>query len=69
MPRKRHRKPANASGKRLVALRQAREWSQAELGRRLGITQAAVSLLESGKNRPSEPVLLLIAMLETSAAG
>lgn len=45
---------------RLKDLRKALHLSQAEFGKRIGISDAAVSKLEAGINSPSESTILLI---------
>jgi molybdate-binding protein/DNA-binding XRE family transcriptional regulator len=52
---------------RVLARRRAREWSQAELARRAGISRAAVSAIEGGRLTPSVTAALsLAAILECS---
>jgi transcriptional regulator with XRE-family HTH domain len=46
-----------AIGATLRRAREAKKWSQDEVGRRLGITGAAVSLIEKGKSKPTLPDL------------
>lgn len=46
---------------RIRALRQERQWSQAELGERLGVHQKQVSAYERGVNLPSTEVLIKLA--------
>ena len=48
-------------GQALRAFREGRGVSQAELGRRLGMSHATVSRLESGSRRPSRVMALRIA--------
>ena len=49
----------------LAEARQARGWSQAELGKRVGLPQAHVSLIESGKTSPRFNTLLdLVRVLD-----
>src|SRR5262249_53266157 len=51
----------------VLARRQAREWSQAELARRASISRAAVGAIEGGRLPPSVPAALsLAAALECS---
>ena len=45
---------------RIKQVRKEFELSQAEFGKRIGISDAAVSKLESGKNTPSEQTIKLI---------
>jgi transcriptional regulator with XRE-family HTH domain len=54
-------------GSRIKALRQAKGWSQVKLAKLAGISQAALSELETGQSRtPSGDALLLLAKhLET----
>ena len=46
---------------RLRVLRAEREWSQAELADRLGVSRQTANALESGKYAPSLPLALKIA--------
>ena len=48
---------------RLRVLRAEREWSQAELGGRLGVSRQAVNAIETGKHDPSLPLAFKIARL------
>jgi putative transcriptional regulator len=48
---------------RLRVLRAERDWSQAELAERLGVTRQTVNALESGKYDPSLPLAFKIARL------
>ena len=55
-------------GKKLVATREARGWSQKELARRLGYTPVGLCLLETGKQNCTLPVLIdLCNLLDVSA--
>ena len=45
---------------RIKAIRKKMDLSQEAFGERLGITKSSVSLLESGKNSPSEQTIRLI---------
>ena len=45
---------------RIKIVRKNNKLSQEEFGNRIGITKSSVSLLESGKNRPSEQTIKLI---------
>lgn len=45
---------------RIKIVRKNNKLSQAEFGNRIGITKSSVSLLESGKNQPSEQTINLI---------
>jgi transcriptional regulator with XRE-family HTH domain len=51
----------NLIGERLSAQRNLREWSQVELAKRSGVSQAQISLLESGE-RTNPGVLTLNAL-------
>jgi ribosome-binding protein aMBF1 (putative translation factor) len=44
-------------GKAVRDLREARHWSQAELGRRAAMTQSAVARFEAGGTTPTLPIL------------
>ena len=46
---------------RLKVLRAERDWSQAELGGRLGVSRHAIIAIESGKHDPSLPLAFKIA--------
>lgn len=46
---------------RLIEIRKAKGWSQKELGRRLGLSGAAVSMWESGTTAPSYDNLRALA--------
>lgn len=46
---------------RLKVLRAERDWSQAELGGRLGVSRQAVNAIETGKYDPSLPLAFKIA--------
>lgn len=48
---------------RLRVLRAERNWSQAELGGRLGVSRQAVNAIETGKHDPSLPLAFRIARL------
>ncbi|MBA3837387.1 MAG: helix-turn-helix transcriptional regulator [Sphingomonas sp.] len=48
---------------RLKVLRAMRDWSQAELGGRLGVSRQAVNAIETGKHDPSLPLAFKIARL------
>ena len=45
---------------RLRVLRAERDWSQAELGGRLGVSRHAIIAIESGKHDPSLPLAFKI---------
>ena len=48
---------------RLRVLRAEREWSQADLGERLGVSRQAINAIETGKHDPSLTLLFRIADL------
>lgn len=48
---------------RLRVLRAERDWSQAELARRLGVSRQTVNAIETGKYDPSLPLAFRIAGL------
>jgi len=48
---------------RLKVLRAERDWSQLELGGRLGVSRQAVNAIETGKHDPSLPLAFRIARL------
>lgn len=48
---------------RLKVLRAMRDWSQAELGGRLGVSRQAVNAIETGKYDPSLPLAFKIGRL------
>lgn len=48
---------------RLRVLRAEREWSQAELAERLGVSRQTVNAVETGKYDPSLPLAFQIARL------
>ena len=48
---------------RLKVLRAERDWSQAELARRLGVSRQAVNAIETGKHDPSLPLAFRLARL------
>lgn len=47
----------------LKDLRAEREWSQAELAKRLGVSRQTVNAIETGKYDPSLPLAFKIAKL------
>jgi len=47
----------------LKVLRAARDWSQADLAARLGVSRQTVNALETGKYDPSLPLAFTIARL------
>lgn len=46
---------------RLKVLRAERDWSQAELGQRLGVSRQTINAIETGKYDPSLPLAFGIA--------
>jgi putative transcriptional regulator len=48
---------------RLKVLRAERDWSQAELAERLGISRQSINAIETGKYDPSLPLAFRIARL------
>ena len=48
---------------RVKLLRTERDWSQAELGGRLGVSRQAVNAIETGKHDPSLSLAFRIARL------
>ena len=48
---------------KLKVLRAERDWSQAELGGRLGVSRQAVNAIETGKYDPSLPLAFRLARL------
>jgi putative transcriptional regulator len=48
---------------RLKVLRAERDWSQAELAGRLGVSRQAVNAIETGKYDPSLPLAFKLARL------
>jgi putative transcriptional regulator len=48
---------------RLRELRAARQWSQAELAKRLDVSRQTVNAIETGKYDPSLPLAFAIARL------
>lgn len=48
---------------RLKVLRAERDWSQAELGERVGLSRQAINAIERDKYDPSLPVAIRIARL------
>jgi putative transcriptional regulator len=48
---------------RLKVLRAERDWSQAELGARIGVSRQAINAIEREKYDPSLPVAIRIARL------
>jgi putative transcriptional regulator len=48
---------------RLKVLRAERDWSQTDLGGRVGVSRQAVTAIETGKFDPSLPLALKIARL------
>ena len=50
-------------GARIAALRRNAGWSQAELGKRLGVSPSAVGMYEQGRREPAGELLISIAAL------
>lgn len=48
---------------RLKVLRAERDWSQAELAGRIGVSRQAVNAIETGKHHPSLPLAFRLARL------
>lgn len=48
---------------RLKLLRAERDWTQADLGARLGVSRQAVNAIETGKYDPSLPLAFKLARL------
>jgi putative transcriptional regulator len=48
---------------RLKVLRAERDWSQTDLGDRVGVSRQAVTAIETGKHDPSLPLALKLARL------
>ncbi len=48
---------------RLRVLRAERQWSQAELARRLGVSRQTINAVETGKYDPSLPLAFKVARL------
>jgi putative transcriptional regulator len=48
---------------RLKVLRAERDWTQEELGRRLGVSRQAVNAIETGKYDPSLPLAIKLGRL------
>ena len=48
---------------RLKVLRAERDWSQQDLGERLGVSRQSVNAIETGKYDPSLPLAFRIAAL------
>lgn len=55
--------PGRAVRNRLKVLRAERDWSQADLGERLGVSRQAVNAIETGKYDPSLPLAFKLARL------
>lgn len=53
----------NGLNNRLKVLRAERDWTQAELGARLGVSRQAVNAIETGKYDPSLPLAFKLARL------
>jgi putative transcriptional regulator len=54
---------ATAVKNRLRVLRAEREWSQAELADRLGVSRQTVNFIETGRYDPSLPLAFKVARL------
>lgn len=52
---------------RVRELRQARGWSQADLGSQVGVSRQAVNAIENGKYDPSLPLSFKLARLFDSS--
>ena len=52
---------------RLKVLRAERNWSQADLGERLGVSRQSVNAIETGKYDPSLPLAFRIARVFDAA--
>ena len=48
---------------RVRALRTARNWSQEELGMRVGVSRQAINAIETGRFDPSLPLALKLARI------
>jgi len=48
---------------RLRVLRAEQNWSQAELGMRVGVSRQAINAIETGKYDPSLPLAMKVARL------
>lgn len=48
---------------RLVELRAARAWTQADLAQRIGVSRQSINAIEKGKFDPSLPVAFRLARL------
>jgi putative transcriptional regulator len=55
--------PGDFVKNRLKVLRAERDWSQAELGARLGVSRQAVNAIETGKYDPSLPLAFKLSRL------
>ena len=55
--------PGDRVKNRLKVLRAERDWSQAELGGRLGVSRQAVNAIETGKYDPSLPLAFKLGRL------
>jgi len=62
-----HERP-KMSAEQIKSLRETMGWSQAELAKRLGVSQVSVSLWETGVNSPSRPVQMLFSKLREEIA-
>ena len=52
--------------KNLVVLRQAMNWTQADLADRVGVTRQTIAAIENGKTKPSKTLFLAIVGLFTN---
>lgn len=48
---------------KIIQLRQERDWSQGELGRKIGVNQRYVSTWETGRNMPHAETLVKLAQV------
>jgi putative transcriptional regulator len=58
---KRHPSYEPGMKNRIRVLRAEREWSQAELGERIGVSRNSVNAIENGRHDPSLPLAFRIA--------
>lgn len=54
---------------RIKGLREKLGWSQAQMGKELGVSQPTIWRFEAGEQTPSKSVEKLIAILESSITG
>ena len=57
----RHRSYEPGMKNRIRVLRAERKWSQAELGKRIGVSRNSVNAIENGRHDPSLPLAFRIA--------